>query len=146
LLGLIVAVWMYSPCAKYRFQGAPTNIPYSGQKRLHMILGLFFGILACTWAFSGMLSMDPPFLTDRRPSEAGGGQRGRSGNASPAAKIQAALRPGRFDISAYDAKPTGEVLAEIGTPSMKELDFTSFDGYPGLYGIDRARGDRDRNL
>jgi hypothetical protein len=58
-VGLIIGVWIYSPSLRYRRQGAPSGIPYRGQKRLHTILGLFFGFLACTWAFSGMLSMDP---------------------------------------------------------------------------------------
>src|SRR5580698_7466810 len=80
LMGLIVGISLYSPSKKYRFEGAPSAIPYTGQKRLHMILGLFFGILTCTWAFSGMLSMDPFPLPANRG--AGGGATGR---------IQAAL-------------------------------------------------------
>jgi hypothetical protein len=50
LLGLFAGLSLYSPARR---------IPFTGTKRLHMILGLFFGFLACTWAFSGMLSMDP---------------------------------------------------------------------------------------
>src|ERR1041385_4386135 len=49
-MGLIVGIWICSPSSR---------IPYRGQKRLHMILGLFFGIVTCTWAFSGMPSMHP---------------------------------------------------------------------------------------
>ena len=37
----------------------PSSIPYSGQKRWHTMLGLIFGLFACTWTFSGMLSMGP---------------------------------------------------------------------------------------
>jgi hypothetical protein len=59
VLGLIAGLSMYSPRRRYRAGGVPTSIPYSGPKRLHMILGLFFGFIACAWAFSGMLSMDP---------------------------------------------------------------------------------------
>ncbi|MEO8256288.1 MAG: PepSY domain-containing protein [Acidobacteriota bacterium] len=59
LAGLVIAVWMYSPSRRYRYAGAPTGIPYRGQKRWHTILGLLFGAGAVTWAFSGMLSMDP---------------------------------------------------------------------------------------
>jgi hypothetical protein len=98
-----------------------------------MILGLFFGILTCTWAFSGMLSMDPPFLTPARtPGAPGapGGRGGRGGSDTPAARIQAALRPGRFDFAAYDAKPPKEALAEMGSAAVKELELTSFDGEP----------------
>src|SRR5579864_3048479 len=52
LMGLMVGLTMYSPSRR-------NSIPYSGPKRLHHLLGLFFGIVACTWAFSGMLSMEP---------------------------------------------------------------------------------------
>jgi len=129
LLGLVVGIWMYSPSKKYRFEGSPTSIPYSGQKRLHMILGLFFGIITCTWAFSGMLSMDPPFLTERRPPPAPGGARERGGG-SVAAKIQGALRPSSLDLSAYEAKPPQAALAQLGALPVKELELTSFDGEP----------------
>jgi hypothetical protein len=130
LLGLIVGVSMYSPSRKYRFKNVPSSIPYAGQKRLHMTLGLFFGILTCTWAFSGMLSMDPPFLTDQRPPGAGAGRGGRGGPASPGARIQAALAPGKFDISAYDYKLPKVALTDLGRVPVKELVFTSFDGEP----------------
>lgn len=66
---------MYSPSKRYWRLGEPTSIPYKGQKRLHMIFGLFFGIVAYTWAFSGMLSMDP------FPVPAGG-EAGRGGGTA----------------------------------------------------------------
>ena len=59
ILGITLGLWMYSPAKSYRSGGAPASFPYHGQKRWHAILGLLFGIFACTWAFSGMLSMDP---------------------------------------------------------------------------------------
>ena len=59
LLGIIVAIWMLSPSKRYRHAGAPTSIPYRGWKRWHTIIGLFFGVVTATWAFSGMLSMGP---------------------------------------------------------------------------------------
>ena len=59
ILGITVGLWMYSPSRTYRYAGTPASFPYHGQKRWHAILGLFFGLFACTWAFSGMLSMDP---------------------------------------------------------------------------------------
>jgi hypothetical protein len=130
LLGLIVGISMYSPSQKYRFKKIPSSIPYSGQKRLHMTLGLFFGILTCTWAFSGMLSMDPPFLADQRRPGATGGRGGRREADNPATRVQAALRPGPFDISAYDYKAPKVALMDLGGLPVKQLDFTSFDGQP----------------
>ena len=59
LLGVIVAIWMYSPRKRYRHAGTATSIPYRGWKRWHTIIGLFFGVVTTTWAFSGLLSMGP---------------------------------------------------------------------------------------
>jgi hypothetical protein len=58
-LGLLIGLSMYSPTKRYRFRGTPSRIPYSGQMRWHMILGLTFGFVAFTWILSGMFSMDP---------------------------------------------------------------------------------------
>ena len=58
-LGLLIGIWTYSPTKRYCFRGSPAHIPYSGQMRWHMVLGLTFGFVTFTWILSGMLSMDP---------------------------------------------------------------------------------------
>ncbi|MEO8098120.1 MAG: PepSY domain-containing protein [Acidobacteriota bacterium] len=129
MLGLIVGIWMYSPSKKYRHAGAPTSIPYTGQKRLHTLLGLFFGILAMTWAFSGMLSMDPFPLARGGAKEAAKGK-GR-GNFTPAQRVQQAFAAGRLDLAGYEAKHPAEVLARLDANfGAKELEYTSFAGEP----------------
>jgi hypothetical protein len=110
LMGLIVGISMYSPSKRI-------SIPYTGQKRLHMIFGLFFGIVACTWAFSGMLSMDPFPL--------------KTANNGSARRIPQALRGGKFQMASYAAKPPRAALAQLGPDyGVKELEFTSFAGQP----------------
>jgi hypothetical protein len=120
LMGLIAGLMMYSPSRR-------ASIPYTGQKRLHHILGLFFGIVACTWAFSGMLSMDPfPFL-----------ENGRSG----ARGVTTALRGKQPLLSQYAAKPPHEALAQLSPAfKAKELELTSFAGEP-VYLATGARGE-----
>jgi hypothetical protein len=59
MFGLLVGLLMYSPTKRYRFQGLPSHIPYTGQIRRHTILGLTFGFVTFTWILSGMFSMDP---------------------------------------------------------------------------------------
>ncbi|MBZ5580473.1 MAG: PepSY domain-containing protein [Acidobacteriia bacterium] len=108
LFGVIVGVWMYVPSGR---------VPYTGQKRLHMILGLFFGIIAGTWAFSGMLSMDP-FPTAVRSAE-----------PDPGFKIERALRGRMPPLEAFAAKPPREALAASHL-RVKQLDLRSFDGKP----------------
>jgi hypothetical protein len=121
LLGLGVGISMYSPSKRYWFFGEPTSIPYKGQKRLHMIFGLFFGIVACTWAFSGMLSMDPfPVTAEAQTNRGGAGNR-----------MLAALRGGRLQMGAFDRKPPREALAEVASQiQVKQLDFMWFVGDP----------------
>ena len=120
LMGLVVGLMMYSPSRRI-------SIPYTGQKRLHHLLGLFFGIIACTWAFSGMLSMEPFPLSPGAPPG------GRS--------IAAALRGKRPPLSQYSAKPPQEVLAQLGPAfPVKQLELSSFASEP-VYVATGARGE-----
>jgi hypothetical protein len=128
ILGMIVGVWMYSPSKKYRNAGAPTSIPYRGQKRWHTIFGLVFGLGAATWAFSGMLSMDPFPQRTNRP-RGSGEQIARGVTANPRG-IQASLR-GRPSLEAFERKPPKNALTELAGLPVKELEFTSFMGAPG---------------
>ena len=128
ILGIIVGVWMYSPSKKYRNAGAPTSIPYRGQKRWHTIFGLVFGLGAATWAFSGMLSMDPFPQRTNRPR--GGGAQIARGNGATPRNIQAALR-GRTDLDAFQRKSPTAALAQLSGLQVKELELTSFMGAPG---------------
>ncbi len=117
ILGVVIGVWMYSPSKRYRYAGARTVIPYRGQKRWHMILGLVFGIATATWAFSGMLSMDPfptPTSADESPSSS---------------DFPQALR-GALDYGAFAARHPREALAAIPNLPVKELELTAFAGRP----------------
>jgi len=113
LLGLVIGVWMYSPSKRYRRAGAPASIPYGGQKRWHMVFGLIFGLGAATWAFSGMLSMDPFPSTTRR-------------GAVPLAD---ALR-GSVKLDAFATKTPQDALSQLAPQRVKELELTSFAGEP----------------
>jgi hypothetical protein len=99
LLGLLVGVWVSLPSKR---------IPYAGQKRWHVILGLIFGFFACTWVFSGMLSMDP-FPFSAGPQELAG-------------RIDHALHKGGF-------KPLQRALTDAG-PGAKVVDFSQFPTDP----------------
>ena len=117
VLGITIGIWMYSPSKRYRFDGAPSSIPYRGQKRWHMVLGLFFGLATATWAFSGMLSMDP------FPRSTGGPSGGRGGS-----EIARALRaPAPLNAFARHPREALEMLAGF---NVKQLELTSFDGEP----------------
>jgi hypothetical protein len=124
LLGLLAGLMMYSPSRR-------VSIPYAGPKRLHHILGLFFGVIACTWAFSGMLSMDP------FPAVSGGQGRGVGGGA----RIPGALRGKRPPLSGYSAKSPREALDQLGASfQARQLEFASFAGEP-VYIASGSRGE-----
>ena len=99
LLGLFAGLSLYSPAKK---------IPFAGTKRLHMILGLFFGFIACTWSFSGMLSMDPFPMHSREDT-----------------RIPEALGSEPFALKNFAARSPREALN--GMPA-KELEFISVRG------------------
>jgi hypothetical protein len=72
------------------------------------MLGLIFGVFACTWAFSGMLSMEP-FAFSAGPREIGG-------------RIEQALHHGVF-------KSMDHAVAEAG-PAPKFVNFDELAGRP----------------
>jgi len=121
ILGVIIGIWMYSPSKRYRYAGTPTSIPYRGQKRLHTIFGLIFGIATATWAFSGMLSMDP------FPQPTGGQALALRPGLGPT--IPEALR-GEMDLAAFDAKAPREALSQLAGADVKELELTTFASEP----------------
>jgi hypothetical protein len=121
ILGVVIGIWMYSPSKRYRYAGAPTSIPYRGQKRLHMLFGLIFGVAAATWAFSGMLSMDP------FPTRTGGQAAALRPGLAPS--IPQALR-GKMALDAFAGKAPREALSQLAGAQVKELELTTFAGQP----------------
>jgi hypothetical protein len=116
ILGLAIGAWVYSPRKRYR-PSRPTSIPYQGQKRWHMLLGLFFGVGAVTWAFSGMLSMDP------FPVNSGVATRGG------AAGLSRALRD-RPVPAVFAARHPREAISMVGSIPVKELELITLVGDP----------------
>ncbi len=118
LIGIVIGAWMYSPARKYRYGGAPSSIPYHGQKRWHTVFGLVFGLGAVTWAFSGMLSVDPPFLRRAEPA------------ARRAAPTLATALRGRVSSADFSSAHPRAVLEKNAALAVKELEFSSFAGEP----------------
>ncbi len=115
LLGLIVGISLYSPSKRFRYSGTPSSLPYRGQKRWHLMLGLIFGLVTCTWVFSGLLSMDP--------------FEGLSDNNDGPFRVSRALRGGRIRLSSFAGKSPSEALRQVAPEiKVKELEFTVFGG------------------
>ena len=130
IIGVVIGIWMYSPSRQYRYAGAPTSIPYRGQKRWHTVFGLIFGVATVTYAFSGMLSMDPfPSFNDRVQQRRGGGE----------PNVRSALQ-GDLDPNGFEAKHPKQALEQLGDLQVKEIDLMAFNG-EAIYLARLADGD-----
>jgi hypothetical protein len=123
-LGLTIGVWTFSPSRRYRQAGMAVRIPYRGWKRWHAILGLVLGVAALTWAFSGLLSMDPFPLPGDPP---------QTGN------VEEALR-GTIQQNAFDVLTPSAALASLGSAKVKQLECVVVGEQP-LYVATLASGD-----
>ena len=121
LLGIVIGIWTFSPSKRYHYAGQAARIPYRGYKRWHDVFGLIFGLGAATWAFSGMLSMDPfPATTSDAP---GGGQ------VREGAGVPQALRD-RLSMDAFQSRHPREALSSVASLNVKELELASVAGEP----------------
>lgn len=118
LLGLTIGCWTYSPRKRYRFRGSASHIPYSGQMRWHMVLGLTFGLVTFTWILSGMFSMDPIRWPENKV----------------AAKIENSLIGAKWNAS--DFKDVRSALSELQQHlQAREVELTYFAGVPAYLAI-----------
>ena len=118
ILGLIIGVWIYSPKKRHRFRGLPSQIPYSGQMRRHIILGLTFGLLTFTWVLSGMFSMGPIRWPENAVEE----------------RIEKDLIGSKWNGN--DFVSVGSVLAQLRKNSpVRELILTYLGGTPAYIAI-----------
>ena len=82
-----------------QFRRTRPHIRYSGLMRWHYMTGLVFGVLTFTWAFSGLLSMEPWAWTEKDQVQRG---------------VRNAFSSGISDIAvfpAFDAARWSEILA-----------------------------------
>jgi uncharacterized iron-regulated membrane protein len=103
-------------------------IPYRGWTRWHYVTGLVFGVCSVTWAFSGLVSMEPWAWTNQRGIELG----------------PEALSGGRVDLSAFTPpdRAAWDRLLDGGT--LKEVEFVRMHGEH--YVIARRTFDEGRDL
>lgn len=113
VLGIVLAVIQFSPSRPFSLKRIGASIPYAGLMRWHYITGVVFGLFTLTWAFSGVMSIEPfDWATP-----------GRGG-------VRAAFTGGPLDVSLFppiDAAGWGEALAER---APKEVEFLRIQGDP----------------
>jgi hypothetical protein len=120
--GLIVGVYRWR-----RRPGVPIS-PFRGWMLWHHYLGLAFGVLAFTWVFSGLLSMDP--WSWSRTDD------------SPDGSHQDAMRGGALDLAAVAITPAQAVASCDATLVTKELRLTQLRGAPYYWCVETPERSR----
>ncbi len=131
LAGVGIGLWQWRWKRRRRTAGLAPRTPYRDfMMRWHHILGLVFGAFACTWVFSGLMSMNP-------------GQWSPGSSPTPAQQLSWAggpLDPAAVTIGADSA---WRVLRSFGTPP-KELHLERVLG--GTYWVGYETSDRTRHM
>ena len=115
-MGIAIGVWRYSPSGRFRLRRTPSHSPYASWMKWHHYVGLVCGFFACTWAFSGALSLGPfDFLR----------------GSPPTAAYREAATGGPIDLTPVTVERLRAVAATIARSfTPKELDFLQFQGEP----------------
>ncbi len=115
LLGLVMSVTQFRKVRPFNLRRA---IPYHGMMRWHYILGTVFGIFILTWAFSGLLSMEPFAWT----------------NARGLAVDEGVYQEGILELESFPPVDAGQwqaLAAEQGiSGDIKEVEFRWIGGEP----------------
>jgi hypothetical protein len=109
LLGLVLAFTQWRRTRPFQLSKA---IPYRGWMRWHYILGAVFGVFALTWAFSGLVSMEPWDWTNARGLEI---QRDALTGGRPDL-----ARFGTIDAAAFARALNGRVLKVVGFARLQD--------------------------
>lgn len=125
LIGLILAVILFAPSAPFRVTRISSYIPYAGWIRWHYITGAVFGVFVLTWAFSGLLSMEPWSWASTE---------------IPGGEIQAALTGGPMSLSEFPPFEAATWNRVLSGRVVKQVEFRRIQGdlYYVLQGVEPA--------
>ena len=137
VLGLVLGVvqFRFSPFRHFRLKAEATEgqrgalasaIPYSGAMRWHYISGVVFGVFTLTFAFSGLVSMEPWAWT----------------NAPGLELPRNVLTGGPVELSRFTAHPVAEWEHVLGSRPVKEIEFARIMDEP-YYIVRRGAVTRD---
>ena len=103
VMGLVLMLTQFRRTKPFRLSA---SIPYSGWMRWHYVTGAIFGVFTLTWAFSGLLSMEPFEWT----------------NATGLEIDPEALSGGPVDLSQYGAVDAAAWNGILGGRTPKEME------------------------
>jgi uncharacterized iron-regulated membrane protein len=117
--GLVNGVWRWRFVGRYKSgQRTPYREPYM---RWHHLLGLTFGVVLCTWIFSGLMSMNPLGVFSAK-------------GARPDAVAMQGGSPAASRLPRTVAQVLARLRAESFTP--RELEWKVLDGAPFILARD----------
>lgn len=115
-LGIALGIWHSKFKRPFQWSRISSYFPYTGWMRWHYITGLVFGVFTLTWAFSGMLSMEP-FEWSQRD---GGFESG----------LHDAFPGGPADRSEFPALVAANWKNVLGERPIKEIEFAEIMNEP----------------
>jgi hypothetical protein len=114
--GIAIGIWRFSASRRFRLKGQPSYSPYATWMKWHHYVGLVFGLFACTWAFSGALSLGP-FRALR--------------GAPTTRAYREAATGGPINLAPLTVDRIRSVVATVrGRFTPREIDFFQFGGEP----------------
>jgi hypothetical protein len=116
ILGITLGLLQFKFTPPFRSSRVRSCIPYTGWMRWHYITGLAFGVLALTWVFSGLLSMEPFGWA--------------SGEGLSTEELRRALTGGPLDASAFPRIDLEGWDALLPGRSIKEITYRRILGEP----------------
>jgi len=116
ILGITLGNTQFKFSRPFRWSRIRSYIPYAGWMRWHYIMGLVFGVLALTWVFSGLLSMEPFGWA--------------SGEGLGTGELRRELVGGPLDASAFPPIDVEAWDAVLPDRSIKEIAYTRILGDP----------------
>jgi hypothetical protein len=113
--GIVIGIYLF----RWRREPGVAASPYRGWLKWHHWIGLIFGVLAGTWVFSGLMSMDPFSwsTTDDSPSGTHG-------------EIMAG---GPLDLAAFTGSPAKAGAVCRAQLDVKEIRLVQLRGVPYYY-------------
>lgn len=111
VLGLLLGVTQFRKSTPFSWSA---SVRYRGWMRWHYISGVFFGVFALTWAFSGLLSMEPFDWTNAEGVEIG----------------PEAMTGGPVDLDRFPAFDAPRWAALLAGRTLKELELRRIQDAP----------------
>ncbi len=111
LLGLALGVTQWRKTRPFRLAA---SIPYAGWMRWHYVSGAVFGVFALTWAYSGLLSMEPFAWTNATGLEVDG----------------ETFTGGPLELSRFPAVDAAAWASIAGGRAIKEVELTRIQDEP----------------